>query len=73
MDAHLYLDSKPAFLTYGAAAARVGLSPATIRRLVATGRFPPPVSLLPRRPAFAVSEVEKWIAARIAERGGAAA
>lgn len=68
MDAHLYLDSTPAFLSYGAAAARVGLSAATIRRLVATGRFPPPVALLPRRPAFPAAEVERWCAQRIAER-----
>lgn len=62
-------DATPAFLTYAGAAARAGLSVASLRRLVAQRRFPTPVELMPRRPAFPAVEVEQWVIDRIAERG----
>lgn len=72
MDATIFEDARPAFLTYAAAAALTGLSASSIRRLVARREFPAPVELLPRRPAFAASEVEQWMTAKMAEREDAA-
>lgn len=53
------------------AAARIGVNPATILRMAREGRFPSPVRVsdLPLAEfRFVESEVEEWIAARIAAR-----
>ena len=42
----------------------VGLSNATVHRLVARGEFPPPRKLGERSVCFIRSEVEAWLAAR---------
>lgn len=52
------------------AAAATNLSRPLIMMMAAEGEFPKPVQLTPRRIAFVRAEVEAWIDARIAERGG---
>lgn len=44
--------------------AKLGLSRATIYRLVAAGTFPAPIKLSPQTIAWKESEVETWIDAR---------
>jgi prophage regulatory protein len=39
-------------------------------RMVRAGRFPAPVKLGPSRSAWVETEVDSWIEARMAERGG---
>ena len=46
----------------------VGLSRATIYRLISVGDFPKPIKLGERASAWAEHEVTAWIAARIAAR-----
>jgi prophage regulatory protein len=48
--------------------ARTGLSRSEIYRRVAAGSFPAPVKLGERASAWPASEVDGWIAARIAAR-----
>lgn len=50
--------------------ARTGLSRSEIYRRVQTGGFPAPIKLGERASAWSASEVDSWIAARIAERDG---
>jgi prophage regulatory protein len=45
----------------------VGLRRSAIYAAMAAGRFPKPINLGPRAVAWLASEVEAWIAARIAE------
>lgn len=47
---------------------RIGLSNSQLYRLLAAGRFPRPVKLGDRAIAFVRSEVDRWLAERIAER-----
>lgn len=47
---------------------KTGLSKSTIYDLIAAGRFPQLVRLSPRRVCLIESEVDAWIARRIAER-----
>jgi prophage regulatory protein len=49
---------------------RTTLSKTHIYRLIAAETFPRPVPLGPHRVAFLESEVEVWIAGRVAERDG---
>ena len=49
---------------------RVGLSRATIYRLIDLGEFPRQISLSRRTVAWATSEVDEWIEARISARAG---
>ena len=51
----------------------VTYSRAQLWRLWTTGKFPKPVKLSQSRNAWVASEVDDWIAARVAERDGAAA
>lgn len=46
--------------------ARTGLSRSTLYRLVAVGRFPPPIKLSQRASAWDAGGVDRWIADRIA-------
>jgi predicted DNA-binding transcriptional regulator AlpA len=46
----------------------ITFSPNHIRRLVAAGRFPKPFRLSERRPAWSEATLDRWIAAREAER-----
>lgn len=48
--------------------ARTALSRSRIYELLATGDFPKPVKLSKRLNAWPETEIEDWIAARIAER-----
>ena len=52
-----------------------GYHPESIMRLVRENRFPKPVVLGPTKIAFVESEIDQWIADRIADRdsGGKAA
>ena len=57
------------------AAARIGVNPHTLVRMAREGRFPVPVRVSDYTLAefrFVESEVEEWIAARIAKRDAAA-
>ncbi len=45
---------------------QTSLSRASLDRLVAAGEFPKPVRITPRRLAFYASEVEAWIAEKVA-------
>lgn len=53
--------------------ARSGFSKAWIYKLIAQNRFPKPVKIGSRSIAFVESEIDAWIAARIAERDGVGA
>jgi prophage regulatory protein len=48
--------------------ARTGLGRSTLYRAIQAGEFPEGVPLGPRSVGWVESEVEQWIAARIAER-----
>ncbi|MEM6891930.1 MAG: AlpA family phage regulatory protein [Pseudomonadota bacterium] len=50
-----------------------GLSEPTIYRLVKANKFPSPFYVSDRSPRWVESEVKAWMAAKIAERDGAAA
>ncbi|EIZ1472122.1 TPA: AlpA family transcriptional regulator [Salmonella enterica] len=52
---------------------RTGYGKAWIYKLIADGKFPAPVKLGSRSIAFVESEVDEWIAERIAERDKKAA
>jgi prophage regulatory protein len=52
---------------------RTGLPHSSIYRFVDEGRFPPPIRLGPRTIGWLESEVDAWIADRIAETRGKAA
>jgi len=57
------------------AAERIGLHPEHLMRMVRDGRFPKPVRFGPtdrHAVRFLKSEIDDWIAARIAEREGGA-
>jgi prophage regulatory protein len=45
-------------------ARRIGLSTATLDRLVASNDFPKPIKLSPRRVGWRVADVDRWIADR---------
>jgi prophage regulatory protein len=47
--------------------ARTGLARSTLYQRIADGTFPKPIHLGPRSVAWIESEVDGWIAARIAE------
>ncbi|MCC7253179.1 AlpA family transcriptional regulator [Hyphomicrobium sp.] len=49
---------------------RTGLPRSTLYEMIKAGLFPRPVQLTPRLSAFVESEVDEWIAQRIATRGG---
>ena len=55
-------------IRYKAVAEKTDQSQTTIRRLVESGTFPQPVKLSKFSRAFVESEVDAWIAERIAER-----
>jgi prophage regulatory protein len=42
-------------------------------KMVAEGRFPRPIKISEQRSAWLMSEIEAWLAARVAERDGEAA
>lgn len=52
---------------------RTGYGKAWIYKLIAQGRFPAPVKIGSRAVAFVESEVDEWIAERIAARDKKAA
>lgn len=54
------------FLKIGDVADRVSLSTRTIRRLVQAGTFPQPILITDVRKAWLLSEVEAWMAQKIA-------
>lgn len=47
---------------------KVSLSQSTVYKLVALGDFPKPISLAPNRVGWVESEVEEWLAEKIAAR-----
>ena len=49
------------------------LSRSELFRQVASGAFPRPVAVSPRKRAWPVEEIDAWIQARVAERDKAAA
>lgn len=51
--------------------ARTGRRRSAIYADMAAGTFPPCVNIGPRAVAWVASEVDEWIAARIADRGAA--
>ncbi|WP_265529090.1 helix-turn-helix transcriptional regulator [Sphingomicrobium marinum] len=51
---------------------RTGLTRSSLYAKISEGTFCAPIKIGSRAIAFAESEVEDWIAARIAERGGQA-
>jgi len=58
------------FLTSRDVAQRVGLSKTEIYRRISDGTFPKQVPLGTHRIAFVESEIDAWIAARLAARDG---
>ena len=60
------------FLRLPAVMAQVGYSKSRIYALVAKGQFPQPIRLGERASAWLKSEIDAWIAARVAASRGAA-
>lgn len=60
-----------ALLRLPAVRARTALSRAQIYKLIRRGKIPAQVKLGPGVAAWVEAEIEKWIADRISERGGA--
>ncbi len=56
------------FLRLSEVIARTGLSRSTIYLRIAKGEFPKQASIGPNASAWLASEIDAWIAARIAER-----
>ena len=56
------------FISWRAAGERTGYHPISLKRLARQGKFPKGVRLAKNKSALVESEVEEWIAARIAER-----
>ena len=56
----------PQFLTPRAVCERVALSRATLDRLVASGKFPPPMRLTERRLAYNAADVDAWMQEKVA-------
>ena len=59
----------PRFIRRKAVEELTGLARSTIYQMVHEGRFPRPVRLGGRAVAWLETEVNDWVAARIAERG----
>lgn len=55
----------PTYLRFPAVQDRLGLSRATIQRMVRDGRFPRPYKLSPQCVGFLASEVDSWIDSRM--------
>ncbi|SFN01816.1 transcriptional regulator, AlpA family [Formivibrio citricus] len=51
--------------------AMVGLKKSSIYKMMADGTFPAAVPISPNSRAWLLSEIQAWIAARVAERGAA--
>ncbi|MFK4498924.1 helix-turn-helix transcriptional regulator [Bradyrhizobium sp. vgs-9] len=62
------LSSEPSLVSMKTACALTSLSRTMLNRYRAEGRFPAAVPLGDKRIAFVKSEVQNWIAARIAAR-----
>ena len=60
----------PRFLSMGDVVARTRLSRATIYQLQGMGEFPRGVKMTKRAVRWIESEVNDWVASRIATRGG---
>ena len=58
------------FLTQAEVVRRLGIGATTLRRMVSRGDFPPPIKIGPRRIAWHVSDYDRWLDARRAERAG---
>lgn len=52
-------------LSMAEAAAKVGLSPGTVKTLIKKGEFVPKIKLSARRRGFSENQINKWIAERI--------
>ena len=52
---------------------QVGIPESGVYALMRDGRFPKSIPLSSRRSGFLESEIDDWIAARVAERDGVAA
>lgn len=62
-------DEKPvALVSLQDISARIGISRATIYRMVDSGEFPTPVRISHKRRAWVAAEVNAWVAERMAER-----
>jgi prophage regulatory protein len=61
-------DAKPSFIRLEQVKARTGLSRSTLYAYIHDGRFPSPVAISDRCVAWVESEIDAWIAERIATR-----
>ena len=64
----LYADP-PRFVSFKAAARIIGISLPTLKRMIARGELPKPVSISARRKGLIRSELDDWAAQRAAARG----
>lgn len=62
----------PTILRLPAVRARVGIGVTSIYKLIAAGAFPKPVPLIGRSVGWLASEVDEWIAQRVADSRGTA-
>jgi prophage regulatory protein len=69
---YLYKEQRPVeqLIRIGEVKRLTGLSTATLYRKIAANDFPRPVALGALARAWPLSEVQDWIAARVAVRGG---
>ena len=61
-------EAKTSFIRLGQVKARTGLSRSTLYAYIRDGRFPSPVTISDRCVAWIESEIDAWIADRIASR-----
>jgi prophage regulatory protein len=66
-------EKKGPLITKAAVLKQIPISTATMWREIAAGRFPKPIRVGARRVAFFQTEIDEWLAARIAERDAKAA
>lgn len=71
---HIYPPNQPTqerLLRLAETEAMVGLKKSSIYKMMAEGVFPAAVPIGPNSRAWLLSEIQAWIAARVAERGAA--
>lgn len=62
------VESKPFLIRLGHVRTRTGLSRSTLYAYIREGRFPAPIPISDRCVAWVESEIDQWIADRIASR-----
>ena len=63
-------ENAPSLLRLREVCRRVGLAKSSIHDAIRAGRFPRPTHQTPHTSAWVSTEIDEWVASRIAERDG---